>query len=597
MANSSINLVNLDFNALKQSFRSYLSSNSQPRFKDYNFEGSNIGVLIDLLAYNTYLNSFYTNMVASEMFLDTAQIRDSVVSHAKELNYLPRSFRSAVANVNITIAPSTPQTSVLIPARTTFTSRVGSNTYTFTTKDATAITTSNNNVFRADNVLLYEGTYTTDSFIRNTQIDNQRFVLTNPNIDTTSIEVTVTENSGANVFTYTQAFSLLDIKSDSTVFFVQACENEQYEIVFGNDIAGRSPRNGAIIDVSYRVSNGELPNGADNFVNNTSIDGHSAVTITINKEATGGSVSESISSIKFNAPRSFATQERAVTENDYRTLLLRQFPEIQSLSVYGGEKESPPQYGKVFIAVDVKDSDGVPDANKSNYISYLQDKVPLGVTPEIVLPSFVYLSVTSNVKYDVNSTVFSPSEIKTIALSAINSFNNQNLNDFNKTFRYSNFVAAIDQADPSIINNDTDVIPFFILTPELNSNSSFSVSFNTPVLITSPVEKTHIIETQKGIFSTQFEIDGLTCLLEDDSEGNIRVVKVTDGDHVEVSRVGNIDYSTGSINISNLRVTSFRGQGIKLYARTASKDFTASLKNIIKIDLSDVNVTATPARR
>lgn len=597
MANSSINLINLDFNALKQSLKTYLASNSQPRFRDYDFEGSNFSILIDLLAYNTYLNSFYTNMVASEMFLDTAQLRDSVVSHAKEINYTPRSFISAYANVNITISPSTTVSSVLIPARTSFTSRVGSNTFTFTTKESIAITTSNNNVFYANNVLLYEGGYVTDSFVRNTQLDRQRFILTNPNIDTTSIEMVVAENSGANVYVFTQAYSLLDLASNSEVFFVQACENEQYEVLFGNNRSGKDPLNGAIIEVSYRVSSGELPNGADTFINNSSIDGHSNVSITINSEAIGGSVAESVDSIKFNAPRSFAAQERAVTENDYRSLLLRRFPEITALSVYGGEKASPPQYGKVFIVVDIEGSDGVPDTYKQSYIDYLSDKVSLGVTPEIVLPEFVYLAVTSDVKYDVNSTTLSPNEIKTTVLSRIDNFNNLYLNDFNRTFRYSNFVSYIDGADSSIINNDTEVLPYFLLTPVLGSNTNFSVSFNTELLITTPSTPTHSINTDRGLFSSQFVYDGLNCTLEDDGEGSVRIVKVTESEHVEITNIGTVNYNTGEIVITNLNVSSYTGSGIKLYAKTVSKDFSAQLRNIVKINISDVIVTVTPSRR
>jgi len=597
MANSSINLINLDFNALKQSLKTYLASNSQPRFKDYDFEGSNFSVLIDLLAYNTYLNSFYTNMVASEMFLDTAQLRDSVVSHAKEINYTPRSFISAYANVNITISPSTTVSSVLIPARTSFTSRVGSNTFTFTTKESIALTTSNNNVFYANNVLLYEGGYVTDSFVRNTQLDRQRFILTNPNVDTSSIEMVVAENSGANVYVFTQAYSLFDLTSNSEVFFVQACENEQYEILFGNNRSGKDPLNGAIIEVSYRVSSGELPNGADTFVNNSSIDGHSNVTITINKEAIGGSIAETIDSIKFNAPRSFAAQERAITENDFRSLLLRRFPEITALAVYGGEKAEPPQYGKVFIVVDIEGSDGVPDTYKQSYIDYLSDKISLSVTPEIVLPEFVYLAVTTDVKYDYNATTLSPNEIKTIVTNKIDNFNTLYLNDFNKTFRFSNFVSFIDDADKSIINNDTEVLPYFLLNPVLNTPTSFSVSFNTEILVTTPSTSSHSIDTDRGLFSSQFVFGGLNCTLEDDGEGNIRIVKVTDTEHVEIQNVGTVNYSTGAVVITDLNVSSYTGNGIKLYAKTVSKDFAAQLKNIVKINVSDIVVSVTPSRR
>ncbi len=596
MANSSINLVDLDFNALKASFKDYLAS--QSRFKDYNFEGSNISVLLDVLAYNTYLNSFYLNMVASEMFLDSAQLRDSVVSHAKELNYLPRSFVSSVANVNISITPSTAQSSVTIPAKTSFTSRLGSNTYTFTTKESVVINTSNSGVFYANSVLLYEGGYVTDSFVRNTSADNQRYILTNPNVDTSSLEVTVTEDGGSSVYTYTQAFSLLDIISTSQVFFVQACENEQYEIIFGNDFSGRSPRNGAVIDVTYRVSSGELPNGTDNFINNSSIDGHSNVSITVNQDAFGGAVSESVSSIKFNAPRSFATQERAITENDYRSLLLRRFPEIQAISVFGGEKEDPPQYGKVFLAIDIKDSDGIPDTNKFNYVDYLSDKVPLGITPVIVSPGFVYLSVESTVKYDYNSTTLSSGEIKTTVLNAINQFNETYLNDFNKTFRFSNFVSAIDSSNLSIINNDTFVSPYFLLSPTINTASSFSGSFNTAITVAVPTTKTHSdIDPVKGIYSSPFVVNGLSCILEDDGEGNIRLVKVTDDTHLEISKVGTIDYLTGTFAISDLNVSSYSGNGIKLFADPVSQDFSVTLKDILKINMSDVIVNVVQDRR
>jgi hypothetical protein len=536
-------------------------------------------------------------MVASEMFLDTAQLRDSVVSHAKELNYLPRSFKSAYANVSISITPSTSVDTVTIPSKTTFTSRIGSETYNFVTKDSYVIASSNNGVFHANNVNLYEGVYVTDTFVKNSTIDRQRFVLTNPNIDTSSIELIVTENGGANVYSYTQTFSLFDLKTTSTVFFVQACENDQYEIVFGSGGSGRIPLNGAVLEATYRICNGELPNGADTFINNSSIDGHSNVSIVTNSYAIGGSVSESVDSIKFNAPRHFATQERAVTENDYRSLLIRQFPEINALSVYGGEKVDPPQYGKVFIAIDIEGSDGIPDVNKNAYLSYLQDKVSLGITPEIVQPEFAYLSVTSEVFYDYNSTTLTSEEIKTIVSNAIINFNSTNLDDFNKTFRKSNFTTAIDVSDPSIINNDTTIIPYFMLTPTPNIDSSFTVSFNTPILVTSPSERTHTDTTDKGVYSSRFTFRDLTCIMEDDGLGNIRIVSLSNDNHIEIVKVGTVNYETGSVVISNLNVPSFSGSGIKLYAKTISTDFTASLKYIIKINPSDVVITATPARR
>lgn len=594
MANSSINLVDLDFNVLKNSFKDYLAS--QARFKDYNFEGSNISVLLDVLAYNTYLNSFYMNMVASEMFLDTAQLRDSVISHAKELNYLPRSFRSAYANVNIAITPATSQDSVTIPSKTSFTARLGTETYNFVTKESIAITTSSNGVFYANNVLLYEGGYVTDTFVKNGAVDNQRYVLTNPNIDTGSIEMTVTENSGADVYEYVQAFSVYGLSSNSNIFFVQAAENDQYEIVFGDNTSGRLPLDGAVIEVTYRSCNGELPNGADNFINNSSIDGHSDISITLNKEAINGSISETVDSIKYNAPRSFQSQERAVTESDYKTLLLREFPEIQAISVYGGEKENPPQYGKVFVVVDITDSEGVPDANKTIYKSYLEDKVPLGITVEILNPDFLYIGVETEVKYDYNSTTLSSEEIKTIVTEGIISYNNTYLNDFKANFRYSNFVSYIDSLAPSIINNDTTATPYFLLNPVLSVDNDYVFSLNTELLITTPTSKTHDLITDRGIYSTSFIYEGQKCQLEDDGLGNMRIVRVTSTSHIEVIRVGTVDYSLGNIIINNLNISSYTGRGIKLYARPKSLDFQSTQKYILTIDTDSINITATPAR-
>lgn len=594
MANSSINLVDLDFIALKDSLKQHLSS--QPRFKDYNFEGSNINVLLDVLAYNTYLNSFYLNMVASEMFLDTAQLRDSVVSHAKELNYLPRSFRSAYANVNIAITPATAQDSVTIPSKTNFTARVGSETFNFVTKESIVITTSSDGVFYANNVTLYEGGYVTDTFVKNSLVDNQRFILTNPNIDTSSIEMTVTENSGEDVYNYVQAFSMFGLTSNSNIFFVQAAENEQYEIIFGDNITGRAPLDGALIEITYRASNGELPNGAGTFINNSSIDGHSNITVRVNKEAINGSTSESISSIKYNAPRSFQSQERAVTESDYKTLLIREFPEIQAISVFGGEKEDPPQYGKVFVSVDIFGSEGVPDVNKNLYKSYLEDKVPLGISVEVVNPEFVYLNVETNINYDYNSTTLSAEEVRSIVTQGIIDYNNNNLNDFNTKFRYSKFVSYIDGLTPSILNNDTTVVPYFLLNPEFSVDTDYNLNFNSELLITTPSSKTHDIVTDRGIYSTSFIYDGKTCQLEDDGLGNMRIVRVTTTSHREVKRVGTVNYKTGTVAITDLNVSSYTGRGIKLFAKPTSLDYQSTLKYILAIDTDSINVAVTPAR-
>lgn len=595
MANSSINLIDLDFNSLKSSLKAHLSS--QSKFQDYDFDGSNMSVLLDVLTYNTYLNTFYMNMVASEMFLDTAQIRDSVVSHAKELNYLPRSFRSATANVNIAITPSTSVSSVVIPRGTGFTGRLGSNTFNFIVDSDIAITTSNAGVFYSNNTVIYEGSDVVDVFVKNDLITNQRFLLNNPNIDTSSIKVNVTENSGANTYNYIQSFYLYGLTSTSLAFFVQAAENNQYEIIFGDNATGRTPKNGAVIEVTYRICNGELPNGIDTFINNSSIDGHSNVSVRTISSAVSGSISESIESIKFNAPRSYQTQERAITENDYKTLLLREFPEIQAISVYGGEKASPPQYGKVFISLDIENADIISDANKNNYRRYLSDKVPLATVVDFVEPSFIYISVNSIVKYNYTITDLSQNQLKTTVLSSIVSYSNQYLNDFNVDFRYSNFLAAIDASHPSVMHNDTTVNPYIKIVPTIGVDSSFSLSFDTEILITTPSSSSHNISDDRGVYSSPFTFRNLNCQLEDDGVGNMRVVKVTSTNHISLLNIGTVNYSTGLVTITNLNIQQYIGDGIKLFIKSVNSDFAVSKQNILRINEEDIVVEMVPVNK
>lgn len=262
MAKTVINLVDLDFNKYKESLKAY--AREQPLFKDYDFDGSNMSVLNDILAYNTYHNAFYLNMLFSEMFLDSAQLRNSIASHAKDLNYLPRSFRSARLPVNIEIATDDSVTTVTIPKNQPFSTRVNSKTYQFVTSETIVVSEKVNGVFTANEVMLYEGNYMVDTFYSNYALERQRFVLSNPTVDTTSLTVVVSDDEEARA--YRMATSFLDLNADSEVFFLQPAENDKYEIVFGNDIIGKRPKNGATIYAEYRICNGELPNGATEFI-------------------------------------------------------------------------------------------------------------------------------------------------------------------------------------------------------------------------------------------------------------------------------------------------------------------------------------------
>ena len=599
MSNGSINLVNLDFNSLKTSLKAYLSG--QSTFQDYDFDGSNMSVLLDVLSYNTYINSFYLNMVASEMFLDSAQLRDSVISHAKTLNYTPRSFRSATANININITPTAGSntTSVTIPRGTSFTSKVGSNTYTFTLPDNHVITGSSNGVFGISNVEIKEGVLITDTFVYNNIVEGQRFVLSNPTIDTTSLRVYVTENNGSEVYTYNQANSYLNISSTSEVFFIQPAQNDLYEIMFGNGIIGRNPAHGAVIAAVYSVGNGELPNGAALFSSDDAIDGHTNVAITTVSTATGGFVHETTQSIRKNAPRYFQTQERAVNATDYKTLLQLAYPEINAIHVYGGEDDEPPRYGKVIIALDIAESTGASDSNKLIYEKFLKERCPITIDPVFIDPEYIYLEVESIVTYNVNTITLTENDLLSAVKAQVQVFNENNLNDFNTTFRYSKLVESIDSVNSSIISNTTDVIAYKALNPILNTSTPLTIKFNNPLKILNSVYKNPQV-SNPAVTSSFFTYDGVSCKLEDDGNGVVRIVSLelnANGVPNLLVNMGTVDYNNGTINLNELNISAYEGPYIKVKVITSLNDVSASLNNIIRIQDEDIFITVNSIRQ
>ncbi len=597
MANSNINLINLDFDTLKQNFKTYLKS--QDKFKDYDFEGSNINVLLDVLSYNTYLNSFYTNMVASEMFLDTAQIRDSVVSHAKELNYLPRSFKSAEAVVNIVVNTGDPSvSSITIPKGTSFSARIGSNTFSFST-NKNLVVDGSNGVFTASSVSIFEGEYVNESFVVDYTQSNQRFVISNPTVDTDSITVTVLEDNGAVALEYSYTTSLLGITSESRSFFLQPAENEKYEVVFGDGIAGRRPKDGAVVIVDYRVTSGELPNGAFKFTSDGPIESYSNVTVATITAAVGGAVNESVESIRFNAPRHYTTQERAITPTDYETLLKINYPEISAVAAYGGEEETPPQYGRVFLSVDIKDVEGLPDVKVNEYYRFLKDRTPVSIEPVFKNPEFTYINVNSSVNYDVTKTDLEPSDIRTLVISAISAFNTTNINNFKKTLRYSRLLDAIDGAHPSIISNETTVRAIKVINPEVNAAQNLSVKFDFPLLNDKQqrISTVHSAAVKRTIESSIFTFQGRNVIIEDDGNGVLVLSGLSENNtYTIIKDIGSVDYGLGQLVINDFVVSSYPTGGIKIYARPQSNDIYSTKNNILTIKIEDISVTAIRAK-
>lgn len=598
-ANSSIILSNLDFDAQKNTLKQYLRS--QDRFKDYDFEGSNMNVLLDLLAYNTYMNTFYLNMVGNEMFLDSAQLRDSVVSHAKELNYTPSSFRSAEALVTIVInSTNTNKRSITIPKGTTFTSRVDQRAYTFSTAEnivvANVVTSASKATFTSPEVILYEGGYVLDSYATSSS-GITRFLLNNNNADISSINVTVIEDGGAVVKQYTRAPSLFGLNSESEVYFVQGAENGLYEIVFGDNVTGRRPKDNAIVNIEYRICNGELPNGCSVFKADSSIDGETEILVYTGRPAAGGAVAESIESIKFNAPRHFATQERAVTTDDYETLMKLNFPEVNVVTAYGGEEVDPPQFGKVFVAVDLKDLDGLPDVKRDQYYRFLKPRSPVSIDPVVISPDYTYIYVETLVKYNVNVTSLNPDDIRTLVISSIVNYARSNLNDFNKTLRYSRLTQAIDATHPSVVSNETIAKAIKYITPVTGAPQSLVIDFGIPLDVKSPDIEVNPATDNHAVESSPFIYNGIPAYLEDDGMGIMRVIGTPSGQHtVIVPDVGTVNYDTGLVTISNLTIDSYSGSVLKVYATSKSKDITSSKGTILNIIDTDTNVTVQQVR-
>ena len=468
MADSSSNtasllrVTELDFDSIKTNLKTFLKS--QTEFTDYDFEGSAMNILLDVLAYNTHYMGYYVNMVANEMFLDTAQIRNSVLSHAKLLGYVPRSMTSATARINITVTPpdGDPTSSITINRLTDrfLTEAVdGSTNYNFVTlDDYTAAKTGNSFVF--NNVALREGepvilTFTHD-FSTNPK---SRYVIPTPTVDTSTLRVIVQESvSDTTAETFTLSADLTELTSDSAVYFVEESEASKYTVYFGDGTFGKSLKNGNIIYVSYLDTNGDRANKASIFTSAGTLGGFSNISITTTQSASGGAEKESIEDIKFRAPVYYTTQNRAVTKNDYSLLLKRDYPNIQSLSIWGGEEYDPPQYGKVFISLKPTTGYEFTTSEKLAIVNdIIKNRSVLTVTPEIIDPEYLYLQSKIIAYYDPRKTVRSAAQIAEAVKAVVVQYGEDNLNSFNAVFRGSKLHALIDKADPSITSNDLEV--------------------------------------------------------------------------------------------------------------------------------------------
>jgi len=589
---TNLKIDGLDFNSIKDNFKTFLKS--QDKFKDYNFEASGLNVMLDVLTYNTYYNSFYLNMVSNEAFLSTAQRRNSVVSAARSLNYTPRSVTSARLSANLSLQVVGTPANVLMPRYTNFSATTENGTFSFVNLEPITVINSSGS-YVSNNVTLVEGTYVDERYTRNVSDTNQRFIISNDNIDTSTLRVRV-QNSSADstIRSFTRAESYINIDENSLVYFLEEIEDGKFEVKFGNGIYGVSLQNGNIVLFDYLTSDGVLGNDVQFITYAGSIADVTGITATVNGGSYGGDDRESIERIKFNAPKSYAAQNRLITTEDYVSLLLQQ-PNVQSALVWGGEDNDPPFYGKVFAAIQPKNGEILTDTEKENIIDYIvKPKKILTIDMEIVDPQYIYLLLEANVKYDTNQNVLSGTNLTSLILDRIIEYRDSDLAQFSKYFRYSKLSRIIDTSERSILSTTLSVRLRKDVPVQLNSSASYVIDFANPINdITKGRSVSHPYASGNKITSNQFSYAGYPVCFLEENNGIMRIYRQSGSNFVGViANAGTIDYDTGKIVLSSFMPEAFADGGttLKLTAIPRDLDILPLRTQIITIREQDIKI-------
>jgi len=601
-ANSATQLAELDFQGIKDNLITFLQG--QNSIKDYDFQGSNINTVLDVLSYNTYLNNFYLNMVANEMFLDTAQNRDSIISHIKELNYVPRSYHSAKAILDLQIFPSEKQSIITVPKYTPFTTSINGVSKTFTTQDAITITPRldllNETAYIANNVPVYEGKVVEEIFVVNSS-NTFTADISNKEVDTRHLSVIVRESSVSSVNTvWTKATTLFGLTSSSNTYFVEPAKGDKFRVTFGDGTFGKKPVNGNLVEIKYRAGTGISGNNGKVFVNSGSIDGHSNVAVTTVANSIGGLEIESINDIKFNAPRAFQVQERAVTANDYKILLQQEYPQVTNVLAFGGEQLTPPRYGKVVLAVDLADSDGVPESLKQSIAQFFKDKTPVGIDVIVVIPEFLFIEATGTTYYNLTSTTQSTAAIQTKATQALAAYASTNINGFGVTYRDSKALTAIDNSDVSITSTQLDIRVYKKLQPSASLKQSYAIDFNNALAVDDILHSTSIKTTYKSAIESTLFTYGTdsSAFFVDDGLGTLKIVKTDSSDKLItlLSSAGTVHYDTGKVDISSILIPAYVGLNVLIKARTFNKNIKTTKASILQLNAEDISIAVVPER-
>lgn len=586
-------LNNLDYIQIKEALKDYMRSSSD--FTDYDFEASALNQLLEVLAYNTYYTAFNANMVVNELFIDSATLRDNVVALAKQLGYTPKSITAPRADIDFSINfPISSPAKVTIEAGTGFVSRFDNALYSYVVRDNVQVPVVNG-VATFEDVILYEGSLVSTRTNVNTSLTNQRFRISNNSADITTLKVRVFRSPASSVFDdYARADDILDIGSTDKVFFIHETEDETYEIMFGDGVIGNKLTNGEVVEISYIQTNGPVSNGSNVFTfsatlldeNDNIVAGQFNVqNINVNSPASGGSEIESVEKIKFNAPKVYGAQNRAVTANDYAAIVRNIYPAVGDIIVFGGEDQVPPEYGKVFISVKPSNASSLSAFTKNDLTSKLKKYTVASIKPVFIDPSILYIEIDSKIYFDETKTKMDPAEVAVKVSKGVSKYlTTGETEKFNGKFRYSKFIGVIDGADRAINSNDTKITLRKDFYAQINSSSYYEICYQNEFLkdCDGPVV------TSTGM--TVFEYPEYTSYLED-RDGKIVLYRLDSftGEKILLNdSIGEVDYAHGEIKLYDFTILkgSFSDNRVELRVKPARKDIEVKREVYLDVDIS-----------
>jgi hypothetical protein len=590
-------VANLDFEDIKIALKEYLRAQSD--FTDYDFDGSALSTLIDTLAYNTYYTAFNANMVVNELFIDSATLRDNVVAIAKQLGYRPKSATSPTAYVsfNVTYNNPTTDTELILKKGTGFIASYDNNIYQYVTLDDVAAQVSNG-VATFENIEVKEGTQLVNTYTVNTSLNSQRFILDNQDIDTNTIRVRVFPTGGSFNEPWLVSDNIIGVDGESKVFFLEEIEDERYELLFGDGVLGKKLENGARVEVSYLTTAGPESNGVRTFVfsgvleNSQGVSPSSfGVSITSTVASSGGEEIESTQKIKYTAPKSYGTQDRAVTADDYSTIIRRIYPATSDIIIFGGEDQDPPQYGKVFIVLKPKDASYLTSLTKNAIVEELKKYSVASIEPEIVDPSILYVELNSKIYYNRNVTDETPSIIRDKVIAAVQSYiDTSDIEKFKGKFRHSKMVGVIDDADRAINSNLTEVTMRKDFYPQLNSTFYYEICFQNAF----DIDCDESVLSSTGFRVTEYPNFDVYIEDRDDKIVLYRLDAVTGEKVVLDKEVGDIDYEKGELRLYNMTIIkgSFFDNRISFRVKPLSNDIQALREVYLDVDVANSSFTA-----